>query len=194
MLAKLQKIMLFDDVHTVNAWRILESHTDIPVEHVMTERVKTTKSLVDIELTAMTCREHYRNLVDSFILVSSDSDYWGLISTLPDARFLVMIEREKCGPDMKAALANSGIFYCYIDDFYDGNSESIKKNALFNEIYRKLDEALHLNVNQMFDEALTATRIDMAPAEQRQFFEKYIKKMHLVFDEDGNVSIELNVK
>lgn len=160
----------------------------------MTERVKTTKSLVDIELTAMTCREHYRNLVDSFILVSSDSDYWGLISTLPDARFLVMIEREKCGPDMKAALANSGIFYCYIDDFYDGNSESIKKNALFNEIYRKLDEALHLNVNQMFDEALTATRIDMAPAEQRQFFEKYIKKMHLVFDEDGNVSIELNVK
>ena len=194
VLAKIQKIMLFDDVHTVNAWRILESHTDIPVEHVMTERVKTTKSLVDIELTAMTCREHYRNLVDSFILVSSDSDYWGLISTLPDARFLVMIEREKCGPDMKAALANSGIFYCYIDDFYDGNSESIKKNALFNEIYRKLDEALHLNVNQMFDEALTATRIDMAPAEQRQFFEKYIKKMHLVFDEDGNVSIELNVK
>ena len=194
VLAKIQKIMLFDDVHTVNAWRILESHTDIPVEHVMTERVKTTKSLVDIELTAMTCREHYRNLVDSFSLVSSDSDYWGLISTLPDARFLVMIEREKCGPDMKAALANSGIFYCYIDDFYDGNSESIKKNALFNEIYRKLDEALHLNVNQMFDEALTATRIDMAPAEQRQFFEKYIKKMHLVFDEDGNVSIELNVK
>ena len=194
VLAKIQKIMLFDDVHTVNAWRILESHTDIPVEHVMTERVKTTKSLVDIELTAMTCREHYRNLVDSFILVSSDSDYWGLISTLPDARFLVMIEREKCGPDMKAALANSGIFYCYIDDIYDGNSESIKKNALFNEIYRKLDEALHLNVNQMFDEALTATRIDMAPAEQRQFFEKYIKKMHLVFDEDGNVSIELNVK
>ena len=51
-----------------------------------------------------------------------------------------------------------------------------------------------MNVNQMFDEALTATRIDMAPAEQRQFFEKYIKKMHLVFDEDGNVSIELNVK
>ena len=56
VLAKIQKIMLFDDVHTVNAWRILESHTDIPVEHVMTERVKTTKSLVDIELTAMTCR------------------------------------------------------------------------------------------------------------------------------------------
>lgn len=191
---KIQKIMLFDDVHTVNAWRILESHTKIPVEHIMTERVKQTKSLVDIEMTAMTCREHYRNLVDSFILVSSDSDYWGLISSLPDARFLVMIEREKCGPDMKAALANSGIFYCYIDDFYAGNSEDIKKNALFNEIYRSLDEALHLNVNKMFEDALTATRIDMTPAERRQFFEKYIRKMKLVINEDGDASIELNVK
>lgn len=191
---KVSKIILFDDVHTVNAWRILESHTEIPVEHVMTERVMQSKSLVDIEMTARTCMEHYRNLVDSFIIVSSDSDYWGLITSLPDARFLMMIEREKCGPDMKAALANSGIFYCYIDDFYDANSESIKKNALFNEIYRALDEALQLNVNEMFHKALTATRINMTPAEQRQFFNKYIRKMHLVIDEDGNASIELNVK
>lgn len=28
---------------------------------------------------------------------------------------------------MKAALAESGIFYCYLDDFYSGNSEDIKK-------------------------------------------------------------------
>ena len=192
--AKIQKIMLFDDVHTVDAWRILESHTKIPVEHIMTERVKQTKSLVDIELTAMTCREHYVNLVDSFIIVSSDSDYWGLISSLPEAKFLVMIEREKCGPDMKAALANSGIFYCYIDDFYTGDGEDLKKNALFNEIYRALDEALNLNVKDMLDAALLATRIDMSPAAKRQFFEKYIKRMSLVIDEDGNVSIELRHK
>ena len=29
----------------------------------MTERVKQTKSLVDIELTAMTCREYYSNTI-----------------------------------------------------------------------------------------------------------------------------------
>ena len=191
---KIQKIMLFDDVHTVDAWRILESHTKIPVEHIMTERVKQTKSLVDIELTAMTCREHYVNLVDSFIIVSSDSDYWGLISSLPEAKFLVMIEREKCGPDMKAALANSGIFYCYIDDFYTGDGEDLKKNALFNEIYRALDEALKLNVKDMLDAALLATRIEMSPAAKRQFFEKYIKRMSLVIDDEGNASIELRHK
>ena len=87
----------------------------------------------------------YKNDVDSFVIVSSDSDYWGLISSLPDAHFLVMIEREKCGPDMKEALADSGIFYCYLDDFYSGNSEDIKKNALFKEMYRWIDNSVHLN-------------------------------------------------
>ena len=194
ILSKIQKIMLFDDVHTVNAWRILESHTKIPVEHIMTERVKQSKSLVDIELTARTCMEHYKNNVDSFVLVSSDSDYWGLISSLPDARFLVMLEREKCGPDMKAALANSGIFYCYIDDFYSGNSEAIKNSALFNELYRYLDDALKLNVNDMLDAAISATRITMTTQEKRQFYDKHIRQMKLVIDPDGNVSIELRRK
>lgn len=194
ILSKIQKIMLFDDIHTVNAWRILESHTKIPVEHIMTERVKQSKSLVDIELTARTCMEHYKNNVDSFVLVSSDSDYWGLISSLPDARFLVMIEREKCGPDMKAALANSGIFYCYIDDFYSGNSEAIKNSALFNELYRYLDDALKLNVNDMLDAAISATRITMTTQEKRQFYDKHIRQMKLVIDPDGNVSIELRRK
>ena len=138
--------------------------------------------------------EHYKNNVDSFVLVSSDSDYWGLISSLPDARFLVMIEREKCGPDMKAALANSGIFYCYIDDFYSGNSEAIKNSALFNELYRYLDDALKLNVNDMLDAAISATRITMTTQEKRQFYDKHIRQMKLVIDPNGNVSIELRRK
>ena len=184
-------LILFDDVHTATAWRILESYTKLPVEHIMIERIKQNKSLVDIKLTARACQEHYQKQVDSFVIVSSDSDYWGLISSLPDARFLVMIEREKCGPDMKAALAESGIFYCYLDDFYSGNSEDIKKNALFKEMYRWIDNSVHLNVNDMFDAALRNTRIDMSPAERRQFYEKHIKHMTLQIDEDGNVGIEL---
>lgn len=194
ILSKIKKIMLFDDVHTVDAWRILELHTTIPVEHIMTERVKASKSLVDIQMTSMTCREHYRNLVDSFIIVSSDSDYWGLISTLPEAKFLVMIEREKCGPDMKAALANSGIFYCYLDDFYTGDGEDLKKNALFNELYRALDKAINLNVNRMLDDALAATRIEMPAAEKKQFFDKYVRNMKLNIDDSGNVTLALNIK
>lgn len=191
---KIASIILFDDVHTASAWRILEEFTKIPVEHMMIERVKQSKSLVDIMLTARACQEHYTNNVDSFIIVSSDSDYWGLIQSLPYARFLVMIEREKCGPDMKAALISSGIFFCYIDDFYSANAEEIKHSALFREMYRYIDNHVQLNVNEMFNEALRATRIDMADAEKKQFFHRYIRSMQMSISDDGDVVIEFKRK
>lgn len=191
---KIASIILFDDVHTASAWRILEQFTKIPVEHMMIERVKQSKSLVDIMLTARACQEHYTNNVDSFIIVSSDSDYWGLIQSLPNARFLVMIEREKCGPDMKAALVSSGIFFCYIDDFYSGNAEEIKHSALFREMYRYIDNSIRLNVNEMFNEALRATRIDMSDAERKQFFHRYIRTMQMSISDDGDVMIEFKRK
>ena len=189
--SKISRIILFDDVHTATAWQTLESYTSIPVERILIERVKQNKSLVDIKLTARACQEHYQNQVDSFVIVSSDSDYWGLISSLPDARFLVMVERDKCGPDIKNALVDSGIFYCYIDDFYSGNSEEIRLGALFREMNQYLNEAVQLNVRDMFEEALRATRISMSPSEQRQFYEKHIRQMRLVIDDEGEVSVEL---
>lgn len=191
VMQKISAVILFDDAHTATAWRILESYVKIPVEHIMIERVKLNKSLVDIKLTARACKEFYQNNVDSFVIVSSDSDYWGLISSLPEAGFLVMIEREKCGPDMKAALADAGIFYCYLDDFYSGNSEDIKTNALFKEMYRWIDNSVHLNVNEMFNAALANTRIEMSAAERRQFFERHIRHMTLSIDENGDVNLEL---
>ena len=191
---KIASIILFDDVHTASAWRILEQFTKIPVEHMMIERVKQSKSLVDIMLTARACQEHYTNNVDSFIIVSSDSDYWGLIQSLPNARFLVMIEREKCGPDMKSALVSSGIFFCYIDDFYSGNAEEIKHSALFREMYRYIDNNVRLNVNDMFNEALRATRIDMSDAERKQFFSRYIRTMQMSISDDGDIVIEFKRK
>jgi len=191
---KIASIILFDDVHSASAWRILDSFTHIPVEHMMTERVKQNKSLVDVMLIARTCQEHYKNNVDSFILVSSDSDYWGLISSLPEARFLVMIERENCGPDLKNALVNAGIFYCYIDDFYSGNAEDIKIGALFKEMYHYIDQAVRLNIYEMFTEALRATRIEMSSSEQKQFVDKYLKTMQMSIADNGDVTLEIRRK
>lgn len=193
-LTRIVKIILYDDIHSASAWSILNTYTSIPVEHTLIERVKQGKSLVDIRLTAGACREFYQNHVDSFVIVSSDSDYWGLITSLPEARFLVMAEHEKCGADMKAALVNSGIFYCYIDDFYSGNSNDIKISALVREIYRYLDQALQLNVNEMLDTAFQTTRVVMSEAEKQQFYNRFIKPMHLVIGEKGEVSIKLQAR
>lgn len=191
---KISSIILFDDIHTASAWRILEDFTKIPVEHILIERVKESKSLVDIKLTARACQEHYINKVDSFIIVSSDSDYWGLISSLPDARFLMMIEHEKSGPDLKAALVNTGIFYCYIDDFYSGNAEELKFGALIKEMYRYIDSTVHLNVNDMFTAALKATRIEMSEAEKKQFMAQHIKTMQMSIAPDGEVVLSFKHK
>jgi hypothetical protein len=191
---KISSIILFDDVHSASAWRILESFTKIPVEHMMIDRIKQNKSLVDIKLTTRACQEHYQNNVDSFILVSSDSDYWGLISSLSEARFLVMIERENCGPDLKNALVSAGIFYCYIDDFYSGNAEDIKHSALIKEMYRYIEANVSLNINDMVTEALRSTRIDMTQSEKNQFMSQYVKTMQMVIDNDGNVKFEFKHK
>lgn len=191
LLDRIYKIILFDDVHAASAWRILDQFTQIPIEHIMIERVKEQKSLVDIRLTAGACREFYENKVKSFIIVSSDSDYWGLISALPEARFLVMVEYEKCGYSIKAALENSGIFYCFIDDFCTGNSSEIQKAALLREIQNALDVRISININDVLQEAYLTTRVDMTQKEKDQFYARYIKTMKLKIESDGILGLQL---
>ena len=193
-LSKIQKIMLFDNADTIDMWRILESYTTILVEYVVSQRVLQNKSLVDIEMTAVTCREHYRENIDSFIVVSSDSDYWGLISSLPDARFLVMIERGKSSHDLKTTLSRNGIFYCYTEDFYDGCSDKIKSIALLNEVKQTLERALQQNINDVLEQALIATGIHMKDEEKKPFIEKHLSSMTLAIDDSGRISIKLNTK
>lgn len=191
-LEKIARIVLFDDVHTTDAWTILEQYVHVPIEHIVIERIKQNKSLVDIRLTADACKEFYQNKTDSFVIVSSDSDYWGLISALPDAHFLVMIEREKCGPDMKTALATSGIFYCFLDDFYSGDNQDIIVNALIRETRKYLDFTVKFNVQDLMNHILQATRVTLSDEEKKQFFDKYLKSMRLVIDDSGEVRVELN--
>ena len=190
-LKKISKIILYDDVNAASAWSILETFTPIPIEYVLIERLKESKSLVDIKLTAGTCKEFYQNNVDSFVIVSSDSDYWGLISSIPDANFIVMVEHEKMGADMKNALFNSGIFYCFIDDFYSGNTDEIKINALKREVRCYLDQSIRLNINEMMETAYRATRIEMSSPERKQFYDKYIKGMYVDIDGEGILTIQL---
>lgn len=193
---KIQKIILYDDIHTTEAWQSLSDYTQIPVEHIQIQRVKEDKSLVDVRLVTGVCREFYTNSIDSFILVSSDSDYWGLISAMPEARFLVMIEHEKCGPDLKQALLDKGIFYCYIDDFYsaDGGSSDLKKNLLLQKLTARLDEQFHLNLNELLDETLRSLRVSMCASERKQFMDRHLRTIQMRIDEDGELRLELKRK
>ncbi len=62
---------------------------------------------------------------------------------------------------------------------------------MLHEIRGTLDKALQLNVNDMPRDAYLATRAKMFKAEQKQFYERYIKSMRLVIDDDGRLFIAL---
>lgn len=194
LLSKIVKIILFDDVHTSTAWKVLDDFTEIPVQHENIVRVKEEKSLVDIRLSVGATKEFYQNQIDSFILASSDSDYWGLIPVLEEAHFLVAVEEEKVGTAIRRKLEDAGITYCYLDDFCTGNSGQIKERALLKEIQDCLEEEVNFNIRDILNEALAATRADMAPGETKQFYNKYIKPMHIEVDEDGEVFLRLGTK
>lgn len=191
LLDRICKIILCDDVNTTSAWEILDQFTSIPVEHLVIERVSNRKSLVDPALCVKACMEHYENNVDSIIIFGSDSDYWGMYGQLKSANYYVMVESSKFGADNRTALIEAGIPFCYIDNFCTGNSNQIKVEAMLREIRSTLDEALKINVNDMLREAYLATRAEMSKAEQKQFYNRYIKSMRLVIGEDGKLSITL---
>ena len=146
---------------------------------------------MDIRLTTGTCREFFQNDTDSFILASSDSDYWGLISAMPEAHFLVLVESDKCGPDIKRAMIDAGITYCYTDDFCTGNSDEIRIQAVLNEVRKSQDEAVHFNIQELFQETIHRTRADLSTGEQMQFYNRYLKPMRLNIDKEGNVEVQL---
>jgi hypothetical protein len=190
-LEKIDKIILYDDYHTSNGWDWLEKFTRIPVEHVEVVRVTDQKSLVDIKMTAGVCRDYYENGITSFIIVSSDSDYWGLISSLPQADFLVMYEYAKCGQAIKDALSEHDIYYCSIDDFCSGNAEDFKKAVLFGTLEQYLPDILSLNGKELARKVYEETRITATMKEIDLFYNKYIKTLRLKIDSDGNFKIEI---
>ena len=102
-----------------------------------------------------------------------------------------MVEHGKFGTATKELFARSGIFYCYIDEFYSGNSNDIKITALLKELNKYIKDRVHLNTNDMLNTAMTSARVFMSESEKKQFYDKYIRNMYLEIDKDGNISINL---
>lgn len=190
-LSKIEKIVLYDDYHTTSGWDWLEKFTKIPIEHIEVNRVTDQKSLVDIKMTAGVCTDYYENNITSFILVSSNSDYWGFISTLTKAEFLVMYEHSKCGQAIKRALSEHNIYYCSIDDFCSGNIEELKKAVLFSCLEKYLPEIISLNGKELVRKIYEEARISASEKEMENFYDRYIKTLRLRVDNDGNFTVEI---
>lgn len=194
-LKKIEKIILFDDIHAASAWELLGAYVKIPVEYIMIERLKDNKSLADVKVAARTCKEFYTNNVDSFVLVSSDSDYWGLMEELPDAKFLVMVEHDKTSYALKETLIKNDIFYCYIDSFYSGGADDIKMEAIQKELARSIKASLDLNLKELMNDVLNRTRIQMSDAAVESFIKRKIKnQLEIEVEDNGEVMLNYRAK
>lgn len=190
-IAKIEKIILYDDKNTNSGWDFLEKFIRIPVEHIEVQRVVDHKSIVDMRMATGISREFYVNDVSSFILLSSDSDYWGLISSMPEANFLVVIEYEKCGQAIKDMLNENGIYYCSLDDFCTGNIDDLKRAVLLNELYKLLPDLLQYNGKQLAYKLYEIARIEADENEIMNFYSKYIKTIRLTVDDNGNFTFKV---
>lgn len=190
-LKKICKILLFDDYHQNVGWDYLQGYTQIPVEHIEVERVMDNKSQVDMALAVACCKEYYENDVDSFILFSSDSDYWALISALDKAGFLVMYEDDKVSFATKNKLYENGYTYACIDDFCTGNTEDFQKMCMLQTILRSLPDISGLNAYKILDDALLQTRLGYTKQDYNNYFQKYLKNLKIKIKEDGTLYYEI---
>lgn len=189
-LSKIEKITLYDDPHTTAGWDMLSKFTNIPIEHYRIERIAEQKSLVDVCMTASVVKDFYQNGITSFIIVSSDSDFWGLIQSLPDAGFLVMYEYDKCGDAIKKALSEHGIYYCAIDDFCSAGTEEMKRSVLFAELEKHLPNIIGEKPEELTQKIYEATRVTATKKEMDNFCSKYVKSLKLK-NVDGRFAIEI---
>ena len=188
-IGKIEKIALYDDVNTTVAWDYLAKYLHIPVEHVEVERVVNHKSLVDMKLAVSVCRDYFINGITSFILISSDSDFWGLISGMPEAEFLVMFEYDKCGQAIRDALNDNKIYNCSLDDFISTNADELKRLVLFNELNNYLPSLWGLNPMELTKELFDKTKISATQKELETFCDKYVKTLKLQISNEGSFEV-----
>lgn len=138
----LRKIILVDDTHTNLMWDELVReyrNEGVLVEHDELPRLKEQKSLVDLRMVAKTCEEYYKNHVEHFILVTSDSDIWALISSLPDADIMVLAERCKSGDLLLEALTQNHIPFVFMEDITEESTllmDRIMRREIENQMSR----------------------------------------------------------
>lgn len=182
--SKLKKIVLFNDSHASSAWDMLSQYTDIPIEDHMLSRVLSNKSRVDMSLGVYVCKERYKSGIDSFLIASSDSDYFSMVEHIDDARFLVLPVHGKVSDSFLDALAGTNTKYCFMDNISSVVYDKIRKAALIREVSKWLNSAVAFSLTDITDTALSNLRMELTDAEKKQFMTDMMNSLTFVIDKN----------
>ena len=183
---KISKIILFNDVNASSAWTTLaKTFDDIEFEEVLCERVVERKSLVDAKLITRTVKEYYVNNIKSFILVSSDSDFYGMIEELSDANFMLVMERKQTSFNMIETAESNGISYIYSEDYPYSDAYDFMKTVINADLRKAITE--HFTpfcVSSKIDEISRDAFADLSDSEKESIMKNIVKNTKVVFDEN----------
>ena len=186
---KIEKVLLFDDTQLMSGWNFYH-YFSIKTERIACPRIQNNKSTLDVKMSAYLTAAHIRDGIDGFILVTSDSDYWGLIDTIGQtAKFFVIGEKEKISSKNLSALDNERIPYCMLDDFDDSElREQIKEEIYRNEI-RELLGRTKFNVD-FFLNMLQKQTLYLSEEEKATFKQKMCN-LKISFDANGKTIYDI---
>lgn len=210
-ISKISEITLFDDEHTSLAWDYVESYLDldIPITHKEITRVLDNKSLIDTVMTAGVCKAYYEDRVDSVVLASSDSDFWGLITTVSLAKYYILNERSRTSQTIIDRYDEKGIEHCFMDDFAQDKVQLFKTQVLLGTLRKRItafnetgvwqDMDVDRLADSLFHEAYIWGADTQIEQEKKTFINTYLKggfTIKYVEDADGNrpFRMELNRK
>ena len=86
-----------------------QGHIDVHI--IQVDRIKDNKSVVDLVLTKTICECYYTRGLNKAILVSSDSDFFGLIYSLSEIDYMVAYVKDRMNDEYLQFLRDKGIPY-----------------------------------------------------------------------------------
>lgn len=207
---KIKAVTLFDSSYTSAGWDTLDSVSEetphaffdwrlpglisgLPMEHEVVGRVVEHKSLVDMRLAVAVTEKALKEGYDSCILVSSDSDYYALIKSLPETKFLIMMEHKKAGDAIQDRLYQDGVPYCFLDEFNTSLANDIKTVTVQHYIENYLTRLLPKEgFRELIEKAAKDSWISLSEDEAESFMDRFMKSLSIVPDGEDAMKIEFS--
>ena len=123
--------------------------------------------------------------------MASDSDYWSLVSSLPDASFIVVMEDENTSNNLIQTYDEHNIPKCWLDDFCMGYAIELKQIALKAEINERLKNACKINFLYMIDSSSKAIWTNFTESEKLAILQNCKKGLRATIDSDGNLALSI---
>lgn len=130
-------IVLVIDEKSNYLWKVFRSiyKGPIPIRSINVPRLKEQKSVVDVVLTKAVCESVYLENTERILLFSSDSDFFGLISSFPEIDFGVCYVSNAMGQDYLKYLNNNNIPTVDLLAIEDDSTMDGYKNAAYTFLF-----------------------------------------------------------